>query len=338
MNTDQVSTTVHDEIDYDLNLDLMPKKNAPCDKQNFFFHNFKYKPQYKKEEMQRKSFFQKAKIEENNSKSESSVKQVRHQDLPYMGTISLENHKPRRGRKPKKSDIYHLIKNYGINLSSNVPEEKNSDESVKIKSKSQKRSFVEPLNLCLRDSEVQQTQKELATKNIRKKLEAVSQKKKNHHSINSSTKNEVMSICKFKLSNGSLHEKKFISVVNGNFNFGDHLKRQTSEDNKIKKTPLKKTFSQCSSAGELNKSLSTHSELSLKAISKKIVTHQDNFPQTLKNFESAGFLIQTQEQQTSNQCGFYKFRHLKTISRYLFRNWKNYLPVESKAEKKIPSV
>jgi len=35
-------------------------------------------------------------------------------DLPYMGEITLDGVKPRRGRKPKKADICHLIyKNYG---------------------------------------------------------------------------------------------------------------------------------------------------------------------------------------------------------------------------------
>ncbi|KAL7294784.1 hypothetical protein TKK_0011719 [Trichogramma kaykai] len=39
---------------------------------------------------------------------------MRFADLPYMGEITLENSKPRRGRKPKKADICHLIyKNYG---------------------------------------------------------------------------------------------------------------------------------------------------------------------------------------------------------------------------------
>ncbi|XP_031622134.1 uncharacterized protein LOC116340076 isoform X2 [Contarinia nasturtii] len=39
---------------------------------------------------------------------------VTAQDLPYMGEITLDNFKPRRGRKPKKADICHLIyKNYG---------------------------------------------------------------------------------------------------------------------------------------------------------------------------------------------------------------------------------
>ncbi|XP_058116758.1 uncharacterized protein LOC131288552 [Anopheles ziemanni] len=42
---------------------------------------------------------------------------VNYTDLPYMGEITLDNSKPRRGRKPKKADICHLIyKNYGTIL------------------------------------------------------------------------------------------------------------------------------------------------------------------------------------------------------------------------------
>lgn len=42
---------------------------------------------------------------------------VKYQDLPYMGEMTLDNSKPRRGRKPKKADICHLIyKNYGTIL------------------------------------------------------------------------------------------------------------------------------------------------------------------------------------------------------------------------------
>lgn len=39
---------------------------------------------------------------------------MNYSDLPYMGEITLDGVKPRRGRKPKKADICHLIyKNYG---------------------------------------------------------------------------------------------------------------------------------------------------------------------------------------------------------------------------------
>lgn len=46
--------------------------------------------------------------------STTTSKIMKYQDLPYMGEITLDNMKPRRGRKPKKADICHLIyKNYG---------------------------------------------------------------------------------------------------------------------------------------------------------------------------------------------------------------------------------
>ncbi|KAL0268928.1 UNVERIFIED_CONTAM: hypothetical protein PYX00_010706 [Menopon gallinae] len=44
----------------------------------------------------------------------STGKIMNFSDLPYMGEITLDGIKPRRGRKPKKADICHLIyKNYG---------------------------------------------------------------------------------------------------------------------------------------------------------------------------------------------------------------------------------
>lgn len=46
-----------------------------------------------------------------------SSRVVSYSDLPYMGEMTLDNSKPRRGRKPKKADICHLIyKNYGTIL------------------------------------------------------------------------------------------------------------------------------------------------------------------------------------------------------------------------------
>ncbi|XP_044749269.1 uncharacterized protein LOC123309995 isoform X2 [Coccinella septempunctata] len=113
---------------------------------------------------------------------------MKYQDLPYMGEITLDNSKPRRGRKPKKADICHLIyKNYGTILpgTPNANEyieqskksliDKNNSEKVaqnKIgssllekrltqednkkskqvkRSGSSKNSVSEPMNLCVRD-------------------------------------------------------------------------------------------------------------------------------------------------------------------------------------------
>lgn len=56
-------------------------------------------------------------------------------DLPYMGEITLDGIKPRRGRKPKKADICHLIyKNYG-QVFPGAPEKSVEEDSSKRQSK-----------------------------------------------------------------------------------------------------------------------------------------------------------------------------------------------------------
>lgn len=117
-------------------------------------------------------------IEMASSTSSSSVRTQSLKDLPYMGEMTLENMKPRRGRKPKKADICHLIyKNYGTvipgsNASNSTvsvttsTNEKKSSETTTMKKKSStisvkksnemrketKISQNEPLNLCIRES------------------------------------------------------------------------------------------------------------------------------------------------------------------------------------------
>lgn len=118
-----------------------------------------------------------------------SGRMVTYKDLPYMGEMTLDNSKPRRGRKPKKADICHLIyKNYGTvfpkqpdtvseadeAISSATEAIKSSTQSSKAansllekrltlsrEAKNNKRSNAsngkgkalveEPLNLCVRD-------------------------------------------------------------------------------------------------------------------------------------------------------------------------------------------
>lgn len=59
--------------------------------------------------------------------TQKPITKMMPQDLPYMGEITLDNFKPRRGRKPKKADICHLIyKNYGTVFPS---ENKNADDT-----------------------------------------------------------------------------------------------------------------------------------------------------------------------------------------------------------------
>lgn len=71
---------------------------------------------------QLKFHHQKLPGQSNHSSQRSSAPAVprppmKYSDLPYMGEITLDNSKPRRGRKPKKADICHLIyKNYGTIL------------------------------------------------------------------------------------------------------------------------------------------------------------------------------------------------------------------------------
>uniref|UniRef100_A0A182MLY4 Uncharacterized protein n=1 Tax=Anopheles culicifacies TaxID=139723 RepID=A0A182MLY4_9DIPT len=114
---------------------------------------------------------------------------VSYTDLPYMGEITLENSKPRRGRKPKKADICHLIyKNYGTILPGTPSRELGLEKGVLTKgcsksvasllerrltssderkhlfagdkkpsepterSTTSERRKEEPLNLCVRDS------------------------------------------------------------------------------------------------------------------------------------------------------------------------------------------
>ncbi|XP_011299697.1 uncharacterized protein [Fopius arisanus] len=68
---------------------------------------------------------------------------MKYSDLPYMGEITLDNNKPRRGRKPKKADICHLIyKNYGTIL----PGTPGHDDRKLLKEKSENhREVTQPV-------------------------------------------------------------------------------------------------------------------------------------------------------------------------------------------------
>lgn len=69
---------------------------------------------HKKLNAERNAAFGDFSIKTSESPVQSPSRVVKYQDLPYMGEMTLDNSKPRRGRKPKKADICHLIyKNYG---------------------------------------------------------------------------------------------------------------------------------------------------------------------------------------------------------------------------------
>lgn len=73
------------------------------------------------------------------SNQSNSTLKISAKDLPYMGEITLDNFKPRRGRKPKKADICHLIyKNYGT-----VCQKPDDDDPVSSKTTSSKEKSIE---------------------------------------------------------------------------------------------------------------------------------------------------------------------------------------------------
>ncbi|XP_058833642.1 uncharacterized protein LOC131691345 isoform X2 [Topomyia yanbarensis] len=110
----------------------------------------------------------------SNNQQIQRNKVVSYTDLPYMGEMTLDNSKPRRGRKPKKADICHLIyKNYGTILPGTpktefVHDKPNNGQRAQTRSSSllERRLMSaekaitengqlkreEPLNLCVRDS------------------------------------------------------------------------------------------------------------------------------------------------------------------------------------------
>lgn len=93
------------------------------------------------------------------SKEQSHKRSHFYSDLPYMGEITLDNSKPRRGRKPKKADICHLIyKNYGTVFPKKRPESQDCINVDKVDLKYRLDSAIlmeneheQPLNLCMRD-------------------------------------------------------------------------------------------------------------------------------------------------------------------------------------------
>ncbi|CAD7005072.1 uncharacterized protein LOC101461783 isoform X2 [Ceratitis capitata] len=87
----------------------------------------------------------------------SKKKSFTFTDLPYMGEITLDNSRPRRGRKPKKADICHLIyKNYGTIFPETPKNVQPTADVIKgtIQNEENLRITDElPLNLCMRDQQ-----------------------------------------------------------------------------------------------------------------------------------------------------------------------------------------
>lgn len=92
---------------------------------------------------------------------EPKKRPLQYSDLPYMGEMTLDSSKPRRGRKPKKADICHLIyKNYGTTVSDNnvvdnpvaAPNISDLEKVGSLLEQRLKQDESQPLNLCVRDA------------------------------------------------------------------------------------------------------------------------------------------------------------------------------------------
>lgn len=355
-----------------------------------------------------------------------------YSDLPYMGEMTLENMKPRRGRKPKKADICHLIyKNYGTMPLGKLPPEK-----TEVTLKEPLKKLEEPLNLCMRDqsdsvsvsslegsdADSQESTdpathlknivsngkaKTLLANSIYSKLLEVNKMnlppgvetvtngnnlslkipikfpegltapsnmksspqptvKRKRSAIfipplpsESSTNHATeVSICKFKFTGGarpSLQEKKMLSVdSDGNYRYyngtGDKSMRgyeffpreSIQQGIQGKQSPtllndipppssdLSNELLQIPDSPTNNLLLSpiagySTTDRGLHQLKKKMKksSQRENLEKT---FKEKGFLIQTQQLESAEGATYCKFRQLKKFTRYLFRNWKDYLP------------
>lgn len=84
-------------------------------------------------EIQEEKILPAPKLNSNTTLAKKSHKVITYNDLPYMGEMTLENSKPRRGRKPKKADICHLIyKNYGTVFPNQPTSPSGNDEQLNV--------------------------------------------------------------------------------------------------------------------------------------------------------------------------------------------------------------
>lgn len=229
----------------------------------------------------------------------------RNLNLPYMGQILLENQKPRRGRKPKNNIHQLILKNYGISYDTNSQKDVEKNQLSIVKKDNFSRE-TEPLNLCTKDL------KNNASKNNKKvwsiqsrnsQLHKIINHKKEINGNNNSIKSNEVNICKFKFVNGSLHEKTVFSFDRPKDFFKSGYKTYPCNDININNALI-------------NSGMIVNS--------KKKIHDQE------AKFEGKSYLIKTQEFANSNESAYYKFRHLKKFTRYLIKNWKDYLPIEEK--------
>lgn len=169
-----------------------------------------------------------------------------YNELPFMGEMTLDNYKPRRGRKPKKTDICHLIyKNYGTLVSNerisnaqlihgnevnsienghqNICENKNK---YQINTSKNVDKEEEPLNLCLRDLALNRNfnSKSNCNRKIDNTLKKKSSQEIRSNGINSDTSNNkstskdnICSVIMSSIKNSTRKMQKNTMVTAGTF-------------------------------------------------------------------------------------------------------------------------
>jgi hypothetical protein len=163
---------------------------------SYFLQNFNNDKKSKKDSIQKdlKVFRHDFKLTNLNNKKQSGAANASNFNLPFMGHITLNlGQKPRRGRKPKKSDISNMIyKNYGIVLPSQLLNE--SQNCCEIKSEDRQEVKEEPLNLCVREVSPKQKSRPIRSP------------------TNEQGSQNGVRMSKFKFVNGFLQEKTVYSV------------------------------------------------------------------------------------------------------------------------------
>lgn len=149
----------------------------------------------------------------------SSRPPMKYSDLPYMGEITLDNSKPRRGRKPKKADICHLIyKNYGTILPGMPGHE---ERRLSPQDKQDPRDRVSPPHVPFQRTDVQNRISSLLEKRLTQET-----RRNFALSENSREQDEPLNLCIRDLNQLKIR----LLRKHGNVYQSDQVKSETSSD------------------------------------------------------------------------------------------------------------
>ncbi|XP_020282928.1 uncharacterized protein LOC109854344 isoform X2 [Pseudomyrmex gracilis] len=160
-----------------------------------------------------------ANVQQVQSQQTSSRPPMKYSDLPYMGEITLDNSKPRRGRKPKKADICHLIyKNYGTILPGMPGHE---EKRLSPQDKQDPRDRVSPPHVPFQRTDVQNRISSLLEKRLTQET-----RRNFALSENSREQDEPLNLCIRDLNQLKIR----LLRKHGNVYQSDQVKSETSSD------------------------------------------------------------------------------------------------------------